>query len=252
MKAMIFAAGLGTRLRPLTNDRPKALVEINGVSLLEINIRRLIHFGVREIVINVHHFAERIEAFLVAKKHFGIRIEISDERDMLRETGGGLRHAQWFFKGDTAPFLVCNADILCDIDLQKLYAAHVADGEAIATFAVQRRKTSRYMLLNEQMRLYGWTNSKTGEIRQVLTGLGRHIEQDLFSFSCFQVLNPAVFEDMPNEEFFTMIDWYLHLAAHGKTVRGYLHEQDDWADVGTIAALEAAAPLAAKLLGEVG
>ena len=196
MKAMIFAAGLGTRLRPLTNDRPKALVEINGVSLLEINIRRLIHFGVHEIIINTHHFAEKIEAFLREKQNFGIGIETSHEVERPLETGGGLKKAAWFFD-DGKPFFICNADILSNIDLSKLYVAHL-DSDALATYAVQRRDTSRYMLHNTEGLLCGWMNLKTKAVR-----IGRMAENlDMLSFSGFHVINPAIFQTAPEEDFF--------------------------------------------------
>ena len=163
MKAMIFAAGLGTRLRPLTNDRPKALVEVKGTPLLEITIKRLIHFGVREIIINVHHFADKIEAFLKKNKNFGIRIVTSHETERPLETGGGLKKAAWFFN-DGQPFIVCNADILSDIDLKKMYEMH-CKSDAISTFAIQKRDTSRYMLHDTEGVLCGWLNTKTKAVR---------------------------------------------------------------------------------------
>ncbi len=160
---MLFAAGLGTRLRPLTDDRPKALVEVNGTPLLEIAIHRLIVAGCREIIVNVHHFAEQIIGFLKKNDHFGIRIAISDEREALLETGGGLKKAAWFFD-DEKPFLVCNTDVLTNLDLQKFYQKHLESG-ALATLAVRNRPSSRSFLFDETMRLTGWQNTKTGETR---------------------------------------------------------------------------------------
>jgi NDP-sugar pyrophosphorylase family protein len=240
MKAMIFAAGLGTRLRPLTNDRPKALVEVAGVSLLEINIRRLIHFGVREIIINTHHFADKIEAFLASKNNFGIRIEISHEAERPLETGGGLKKAAWFFD-DNKPFLVCNADILSNIDLQKLYTAHCAS-DALATYAIQQRDTSRYMLHDSDLRLGGWLNTKTKTVKAV-----RQAELQMYSFSCFHVISPQIFETAPQTDYFSMIDWYLQLAPHQK-VMGYLHNDDLWCDVGKPETLPEAENVAKQLL----
>ncbi len=241
---MIFAAGLGTRLRPLTNDRPKALVEVGGVSLLEINIRRLIHFGVTEIIINTHHFAEKIAAFLHAKNNFGIRIEISHEAEKPLETGGGLKQAAWFFD-DNQPFLVCNADILSNIDLTKLYQFH-CQSDALATYAIQQRDTSRYMLHDSNLRLCGWLNSKTKTVKMsrqapVLT---------MFSFSCFHVINPQIFEAIPNTDYFSIIDWYLQLADNQK-IMGYRHDNDLWCDVGKPETLAEAESVAKVLLSEI-
>jgi NDP-sugar pyrophosphorylase family protein len=225
MKAMIFAAGLGTRLRPLTNDRPKALVEVNGMSLLEINIRRLIHFGVTEMIINVHHFAEKIKDFLEAHQNFGIRIEVSHEIEKPLETGGGLKKAAWFFDTDE-PFIICNADILSSIDLKKMYVAHCAS-DAIATYAIQQRDTSRYMLHNTEGLLCGWMNTKTKTIK-----MGRSAKElGMYSFSCFHIVNPCIFKTTPKEDFFTIIEWYLKISKKHK-VMGYRHDDDIWCDVG--------------------
>jgi NDP-sugar pyrophosphorylase family protein len=225
MKAMIFAAGLGTRLRPLTNDRPKALVEVKGVPLLEITIKRLIHFGVTEIIINVHHFAEKIKDFLQAHDNFGIRIETSHEIEKPLETGGGLKFASWFFDDDQ-PFIICNADILSDIDLKKMYDTHCASG-ALATYAIQTRDTSRYMLHDTEGGLCGWMNTKTKEIK-----MGRFAKNmGMYSFSCFHIVNPEMLKTAPIEDFFTIIDWYLKLCKKHK-IMGYRHDKDIWCDIG--------------------
>ncbi|MDR2853752.1 MAG: NTP transferase domain-containing protein, partial [Prevotellaceae bacterium] len=155
-KALIFAAGLGTRLQPFTNTMPKALVPIGGKPLLEHIILKLKHSGFDEIIINIHHFGEQIIDFLQNKNHFGIRIEISDERDILLNTGGGIRKTQWFFN-DNAPFLVHNVDILSNIDLRNLYDNHLKNS-ALATLAVSERATQRYFLFDTQNTLHGWTN----------------------------------------------------------------------------------------------
>jgi NDP-sugar pyrophosphorylase family protein len=240
MKAMIFAAGLGTRLRPLTNDRPKALVEVNGVSLLEHNIRRLMHFGVTEIIVNTHHFSEKIEALLKEKNNFGIRIEVSHEVGQPLETGGGLKKAAWFFEGD-APFLICNADVLSNIDLQKLYAAHLAN-DAIATYAVQKRDTSRYMLHNTEGVLCGWLNTKTKVVR-----MGRMASNlEMCSFSSFHVVSPRIFATAPQEDFFSIIDWYLSICDKYKIV-GWRHDADVWCDVGKPETLLEASKIVDKL-----
>jgi NDP-sugar pyrophosphorylase family protein len=167
MKAMILAAGLGTRLRPLTDNRPKALVEIAGRTLLEITLSRLRPFGVREAIINVHHFADMIVGYLKAKKHFGMRIEVSRE-DVLLDTGGGLKKAAWFFLEDSSrtasrsgdssrlelPFLLHNVDVISNIDLHRMIQFHLKN-HALATLAVQDRETSRYLLFNDQLQLCG-------------------------------------------------------------------------------------------------
>ena len=237
---MIFAAGLGTRLRPLTNDLPKALVEIKGVSLLEINIRRLIGFGVQEIIINTHHFAEKIETFIQEKNSFGIRIELSHEVEKLLETGGGLKKAVWFFD-DGQPFFVCNADILSNIDLLKLYQTH-CESDALATYAIQQRDTSRYMLHDAEGRLCGWMNAKTKVVKVV-----RAAEMQMYSFSGFHVINPAIFATAPQETYFSMIDWYLQLANNHR-IMGYRHDGDLWCDVGKPETLAEAESMVQELL----
>ena len=163
MKAMILAAGLGTRLRPLTNDRPKALVEINGRSLLEITITRLASFGVTEFIINVHHFADMVAAYLKSKNNLGLRIELSREDDLLLDTGGGLKKAAWFFLEDSArrdstrpdePFLLHNVDVISNIDLNAMLQFHKKH-QALATLAVQSRESVRQLLFNDQLQLSG-------------------------------------------------------------------------------------------------
>ncbi|RMG16441.1 MAG: nucleotidyltransferase family protein, partial [Bacteroidetes bacterium] len=186
MKAMIFAAGLGTRLRPLTHHRPKALVEVGGKCLLEIVIRRLLAHGFEEIVVNVHHFAGQVEAFLAQHAGFGARIAISDERSLLLDTGGGLRQAAWFF--DEQPFLVHNVDVLSDIDLTAMYQAHLQSG-ALATLACRRRQSSRYLLFDEQNHLCGWKNVKSGEVR-----MSRQVKScHPLAFSGIHVIDPNIF-----------------------------------------------------------
>lgn len=225
MKAMIFAAGLGTRLRPLTNDRPKALVEVKGTPLLEITIKRLIHFGVKEIIINIHHFADKIQQFLADNNNFGIRIETSYEVEKPLETGGGLKKAAWFFD-DNQPFIICNADILSNIDLAKMYETHCAS-DAIATYAIQKRDTSRYMLHNTEGVLCGWMNTQSKALKMCRFAP----ELGMYSFSCFHVVNPEIFKTTPDKEYFTIIDWYLNIG-NQYTILGYRHDDDIWCDIG--------------------
>lgn len=222
---MIFAAGLGTRLRPLTNEIPKALVPVEGVPLLEIAIKRIAAVGIREIVINVHHFAEKIIEFIQQHDQFGLQIHISDERSQILETGGGLLKAAPLLKD--APFLVMNADILTNLDLEKMITAH-QQSEAIATLAIRQRKTSRYLLFDEKDQLTGWKNIKTGEQR-----ISRLSEiQRPFAFSGIHVISPTIFRLMPTSlSKFSIIDTYLE-AAKTQQIKGYPHDKDLWLDVG--------------------
>ena len=224
---MIFAAGLGTRMKPLTNTMPKALVPVSGVPLLEIVIRRLIFFGIKDIIINVHYMAEQIEDFLAKKNNFDVNIVISDEREKVLETGGGLKKAQWFFD-DKKPFLVCNTDILCDIDIHKLKAQHTVN-QSIATLAVQKRTTSRYLLFDEKNNLSGWLNTKSGEVK-----LSRNESKKLqmLAFSSFQILETKIFDYLPKDkDVFSTID--LFLAVSEKEIVKAYETTAKWLDVGT-------------------
>jgi NDP-sugar pyrophosphorylase family protein len=235
MRSIIFAAGLGTRLRPLTNNKPKALVKINETPLLEIAIQHLKHHGFNEIIINIHHFGEQIIQFLKDKNNFGIHIEISDERDLLLETGGGLKKAAAFL--NKGPFLAFNADIISDIDLKAFYDAHCLSG-ALATVAVRERKTSRYLQFDEQLNLCGWTNVKTGEVKTArkATNLTN------WAFSGIHILSPEIFDFMPAQDKFSIIDVYLK-AAQTHIIKAYPHNEDLWLDVGKPEALEQAKAL---------
>lgn len=225
MKAMIFAAGLGTRLRPLTDERPKALIEINSVPLLEIAIRRLQAAGVRELIINIHYLGGQIVDFLHHNTFSGLRIAVSDERDLLLDTGGGLQKAAWFFDDDR-PFLAYNADVLTTLDLKALYAAHTASG-AIATLAVQERASSRAFLFDENGRLSGWRNTATGAERLCRPA---HPLYPL-AFSGIHVIDPRLFGYMPAEEVFSIVEVYLG-AAEREPILAYRHDADVWLDVG--------------------
>lgn len=210
MKAMIFAAGLGTRLKPLTDNMPKAMVEIAGKPLLEHVILKLKAAGFDEIIVNVHHFAEQIISFLEEKNNFGIHIEISDERELLLETGGGIKKAAAFFD-DGKPFLVHNVDILSDINLFEFYQHNVAN-RAIATLLVSERSTSRYLLFDKENRLHGWINEKTGEIKSPYTNI---IPSDYhkYAFSGIHVISPEIFAYMDKwNGKFSIIDFYLSIA----------------------------------------
>lgn len=235
MKAMIFAAGLGTRLRPITNNKPKALVEVGGKPLLEIAIRRLKKYGCEAIIINVHHFANQILDFLKQHQNFGLPIEISDERDLLLETGGGLKKAAWFLKD--APFLVYNADILTNIDLKKFYNAHL-NNDALVTLAVRNRESSRHLLFDQDQILSGWQHNRTGEQK-----ICRQVPNfNPLAFSGLHVISPEIFKLMPEKQVFSIIDVYLEA---GKThkIMAYPHDNDAWLDVGKLSELEKAETL---------
>ncbi len=225
MKAMIFAAGLGTRLRPLTDNKPKALVAVGGIPLLEIAIRRLKQFGCSEILINIHHFGDQIAAFLESRSYFGIRIEISDEREQLLDTGGGLKKASWFFSDE--PFVLLNADVMSDLDLGALYQAHLSSG-AMATLAVRNRPSSRVFLFGPDGQLCGWANTQTGVEKRVRPTAAL---QPL-AFSGIQVIDPGLFRYFPEEQLvFSIIDTYL-LAAAKEKILAFPHDAGVWLDVG--------------------
>ncbi|AFN74913.1 nucleotidyl transferase [Melioribacter roseus P3M-2] len=208
MEAFILAAGLGTRLRPLTDTKPKALVEIKGVPLLDIVIRKLINAGFTRIVINVHHFAGQIISFLNSRKNYGVDIIISDESDKLLDTGGGLKKAAIYFTGKN-PVLVHNVDILSGVDLKEFYRLHIEENNLI-TLAVQKRKSSRYFLFDEEKNLYGWMNEKTGEKKIVREPEGK---TERLAFNGIHVVHPEVFNYFPEREIFSLVEFYLELAS---------------------------------------
>lgn len=226
MKAMIFAAGLGTRLKPYTETMPKALVPVGGVPMLEILIRHLINNNIHDIIINVHHYSEQVIDFLKSKKNFGANIHISDESDYLLDTGGGLNKASWFFDNNE-PFLVQNVDIISDLDYSKLFSIQQSR-KSLAVLAVCKRTTSRYFLFDDQMQLCGWENIKTGEVKivkdhsDVLTR---------FAFSGIHVIDPAVFKLINREGKFSIVDIYLELAANNG-ILGFEHNAGNWIDMG--------------------
>lgn len=229
MKALIFAAGLGTRLKPLTDTMPKAMVPVAGKPLVQHIIEKLKAAGFREIIINVHHFAEQIIGFVRANNDFGIHIEFSDERRQLLDTGGGIKKAAWFF-GDGKPFLVHNVDILSDIDLAQLYAYHLKNN-ATATLVCSRRNTSRYLLFDNTNTLRGWINKKTGEVKPPAKNLQPENYQQL-AFSGIHVLSPEIFgytEAFPDR--FSVIDFYLSIC-HKTDIQAYIPENLQLLDVG--------------------
>ena len=239
MKAMVLAAGLGTRLRPLTNDRPKALVEIAGRTLLEITLARLREFNVRDAIINVHHFADLVIAYLKSHDHFGMRIEVSRE-DVLLDTGGGLKNAAWFFLEDSArtdePFLLHNVDVISTIDFAKMVQAHNAN-QALATLAVQQRESSRQLLFDPHGQLCGRRAGRDREpeiVRQAP-------RLEPLAFSGIHVISPRLFSLMKEEGIFSIIDCYLRLAAGGEKIVAFRADPYYWRDLGKPADLQQAA-----------
>jgi len=233
---MIFAAGLGTRLKPLTDNLPKALVPIAGKPLLEWVILKLKAAGFDEIIVNVHHFPNQIIDFLKGNDNFGIRIEISDESDSLLDTGGGIRNAAWFFD-DGKPFLIHNVDILSNVDLKALYHQHLRTN-SLATLVVSKRDTFRYLLFNDDLRLNGWINEKTGQTKPA--DLKKPELYNKLAFSGIQMLSPRVFEFMENlEPKFPIIDFYLSTMKK-EIISGFVPENYSMLDVGKLNMLDEA------------
>jgi NDP-sugar pyrophosphorylase family protein len=228
MKAMILAAGLGTRLRPLTDHRPKALVEIAGRTLLEITLSRLVAFGIREVIINVHHFADAILDYLKANDNFGMRIEVSRE-NVLLDTGGGLKKAAYFFLEDSnrlsEPFILHNVDVISTIDLRRMVQFHT-ENQALATLAVQDRETARYLLFDEQLKLCGRRRGQETE----LVRSSRQVQA--LAFSGIHVISPRLFAMMIEEGVFSIITSYLRLAAHGENILAFRADEYYWRDLG--------------------
>ena len=231
MKAMILAAGLGTRLRPLTDDRPKALVTVAGRTLLEIALARLRSFGVREAIVNAHHYAEMIVDYLKANNNFGMRFEVSREEELL-DTGGGLKKAAHFFRGSQEPFIVHNVDVISTIDLGRMMRFHT-EQNALATLAVQERESSRQLLFDEQGQLRGRADRSSWSPRSENPDLGHPAEQaHALAFCGIHVLSPQIFAKMNEEGAFSIIDVYLRLAAQGEKIIAYRAGDCYWRDLG--------------------
>ncbi len=226
MKAMIFAAGLGTRLQEETSDKPKALVGIGGKTLLQHTIEKLRGEGFSEIVVNTHHFADKIKTF-IAENNFGVPVYISDESDKLLDTGGGLKKAARFFTGNE-PVLIHNVDIISNIPLKKLIDGHRRSG-ALATVVVRKRETQRYLKFNEKKRLVGWLNKKTGETKISVPDDFENATE--MAFSGIHVVQPEIFDLMPGNDKFSIINMYLELAKKHE-IKGYFDVSDLWIDVG--------------------
>jgi mannose-1-phosphate guanylyltransferase len=242
MKAMVLAAGLGTRLRPLTNDRPKALVEVSGRTLLEITLTRLRDFGINDVIINVHHYADMVMNHVKAAGNFGMHIEFSRE-DVLLDTGGGLKKAAWFFgesddpSGNSSasateaipdePFILHNVDVISNIDLQRMVEVH-KQSAALATLAVQDRKTSRYLLFNHHLQLCG-----RRLVKEEKTEIVRPSQQmSELAFAGIHVISPRIFPLLTEDGIFSIIPAYLRLAAQGEKIQAFRADEYYWRDLG--------------------
>lgn len=236
MKAMVLAAGLGTRLQPLTNDRPKALVEIAGRTLLEITLSRLKMFDIFEVIVNAHHFAGMIVEYLKVKHDFGIKIEVSWEETLL-DTGGGLKKAAWFFlqnkdkdkedAGSDDSFVLHNVDVISTIDLRRMVEFHRAN-QALATLAVQDRKSSRYLLFDEQNELCG-----RRLVKEEKSELVRDAQPNCeLAFSGIHVISTRIFKLMTEQGVFSIIDAYLRLAGQGEKIVAFRADEYYWRDLG--------------------
>jgi NDP-sugar pyrophosphorylase family protein len=226
MKAMIFAAGLGTRLNDETLNKPKALVDVGGKTLLQHAIEKLKNEGVSEIVINVHHFSNLVISFL-NNSDFGIKIHVSDETEKLLDTGGGLKKAAGFLAGDE-PILIYNVDIISNLSLQLLLEEHL-NSNSLVTVAVRKRETQRYFKFDENKQLVGWINKKTGE-----TKISRQVNFETaveMAYSGIHIIHPEIFSLMPENDRFSITDFYLELAKT-HSIKGYFDDSELWMDVG--------------------
>ena len=229
MKAMVLAAGLGTRLRPLTDDRPKALVEVAGRAMLEITLTRLRSFGIHDVIINVHHFSDLVLQYLRSHDNFGMRIAVSEEQVLL-DTGGGLKKAAYFFdeRSNLAePFILHNVDVISTIDLARMVRFH-RENQALATLAVQDRETSRCLLFDEQLQLCGRRAGREKEPE--LARSSPHTHQ--LAFSGIHVISPRLLGMMTEEGVFSIVTSYLRLAGQGVKILAFRADEYYWRDLG--------------------
>jgi NDP-sugar pyrophosphorylase family protein len=257
MKAMILAAGLGTRLRPLTDTRPKALVEIDNRTLLEIVLTRLRTFGITEAIVNVHHFADMVEQYLQSKNNFNMRIEISREDDQLLDTGGGLKKAAWFFQENPSqadssrdhsvladkPFLLHNVDVISTIDLAAMLEFHAAH-QALATLAVRSRDSGRQLLFNDQLQLSGRRVKGHPPLATRHSPFPASTTRSTFeplAFSGIHIISPRLLPLLTETGPFSIIDSYLRLASQGEKIVAFRHDNSYWRDLGKPADLAQAA-----------
>ena len=263
MKALIFAAGLGTRLKPITDTLPKALVPVAGEPLLQILIEKLKSAGYNEVVINLHHFADKIRDYVANNNSFGIDVQFSDETDLLRETGGGIRHAARLLAGNE-PFLVHNVDIISNLNFEDFLDAHYSESISIdtplATLLVSDRKTSRYLLFDSQNNLAGWMNLSTGEVKSPFQELRREPSGEFeaekflqehglrkYAFAGTHIVSPEIFNIMDGwPEKFSIIDFYIGMADK-YIIKGYVKNDLELVDVGKLNSLDKAQELYLQL-----
>lgn len=230
---MILAAGLGTRLAPFTHAHPKALAKVGNTTVLEWNIRYLQSFGINDIIVNVHHFAEQIEQAVAEASGWGANVRISDERDVVLETGGGVLKAAPFFEAEQN-FVVMNVDILTNFNLGRLIDFHQQHAPK-ASLAVMQRKSSRYLLFNENQELVGWKNEQAGELKGS--------EGKAFAFSGIQIISTEWLQTISRKGKFSLIDVYLDAALRQQKIIGFDHTGDVFTDIGKPESLAAAASL---------
>jgi NDP-sugar pyrophosphorylase family protein len=230
MKAMIMAAGKGTRLRKITETIPKVLVDINGKSLLQVAVETCTRYGFDDIIVNVHYMADMVEEEIRRLNRLGFRITVSDERELLLENGGGLYNAKGFF--DNNPFLVYNADIVTDLDLSSLYHYHIKKN-GLATLAVRNREGSRFLLVDSEGVLKGWCNIATGE---KILAVNEEAELSKIGFSSIQIIDPEIFKYM-KDGIYTVVSLYLQLAS-SQSIHTYRCDDGYWFNVGTPENLE--------------
>lgn len=233
MRAMVLAAGLGTRLRPLTNDRPKALVEVAGRTMLQITLERLRNFGVDAVIVNTHHFADLMRSY-IESRDWGMHVVISQE-DVLLDTGGGLKHAAWFFEDSDESFFLHNVDVLSNVDLHRMLEFH-REQNALATLAVQHRVTSRYLLF-ESGALCGRRSGEDGSPELIKPAT----QPEALAFGGIHVISLRLLRLMQEEGVFSIINAYLRLAGEGKRIAAFRTDASSWRDLGKPESVERAA-----------
>lgn len=241
MKALIFAAGLGTRLLEHTKDKPKALVLLNGKPLIRHSIEHLKSFGISDITINVFHFADQVIDYLEENHFFGINIHISDERQMLLDTGGGLINAFRFLKG-SEPILIYNVDVISNLDLNELLKYHLTH-KSLATLVVRKRETSRYLMFDKDLQMTGWKNFKSGET--VISRKDLFIESVPYAFSGIHLIEPQLLDMITEQGKFPIMDLYLRLAQN-QIIKAFVDQSDLWMDLGKPDQLAAAETILAR------
>lgn len=234
MQAMILSAGLGTRLKPITDQIPKALVELNGRTLLEISIRNLISFGFTKIIINVHHHSDKVKEF-INKNTFAADIFVSDESELLLDTGGGIKYAKRFF--DDSPLLIHNVDVISNLNLREFYEYHLSD-DPVASLAISKRISSRYLLFNDDNILCGWEDVKKNE--KIIAKENSNLNK--YAFNGIHILDPKIIDQFPDEKVFSIIKAYLQLA-ETEDIFGYVCNDLKWVDVGKLDSLNKAEEL---------